>query len=187
VNTQLFQNGNAVKKQDNLVLCVARIEGIKNQYNLIRALNNTPYRLLLIGDAAPNQTGYYMQCKKIAAENISFIDYLPQEQLAGYYAAAKVHVLPGWFEVCGLSSLEAAALGCRIVITDNGYARSYFKDDAFYCDPEQPGTILEAIKEAMAAKNNGELQERIIQNYTWQKTAEKTQSVYKKYIEECSL
>ena len=105
-----------------MVLCVARIEGIKNQYNLIRALNDTAYKLILIGDAAPNQKGYYRQCKKIAAANISFLDYLPQEQLVDHYAAAKVHVLPSWFEVCGLSSLEAAAMGCRLVITDNGYA-----------------------------------------------------------------
>lgn len=184
VNIQLFQTGRPITREENLVLCVARIEGIKNQYNLIRALNNTPYRLLLIGDPAPNQRGYYMQCKRIMAGNVSFINHLPQEQLAGYYAAAKVHVLPSWFEVCGLSSLEAAALGCRIVITDNGYARSYFGDDAFYCDPKQPGTILEAIKEAMAAKNNGELKGKVIQKYTWQKTAEKTLAVYKKYIEQ---
>ena len=118
-----------------MVLCVARIEGIKNQYNLIRALNNTPYKLLLIGDAAPNQKKYYRQCKKIAAANISFINYLPQEQLVHYYAAAKVHVLPSWFEVCGLSSLEAAAMGCRVVITDNGYARSYFKECSFLLRP----------------------------------------------------
>jgi glycosyltransferase involved in cell wall biosynthesis len=186
VNTELFQMTKAVNKDENLVLCVARIEGIKNQYNLIKALNNTTYRLVLIGDAAPNQKEYYLRCKKIAGGNVSFINHLSQQELVDHYAKAKLHVLPSWFEVCGLSSLEAAALGCQVVVTENGYARSYFKDDAFYCDPKQPGTILEAIRQAMAVKSNGKLQERVIQNYTWQKTAEKTLSVYKKYIEECN-
>ena len=183
VDTKLFQTTRPVNRKEDTVLCVARIEGIKNQYNLIRALNDTPYKLLLIGDAAPNQKEYYQQCKKIAGANISFLNYLPQEQLVDHYAAAKVHVLPSWFEVCGLSSLEAAAMGCRLVITNNGYAGSYFNGDAFYCDPSKPATILAAVKKAMAAGNNGELQKKIVHNYTWQNAAEKTFSVYKKYIE----
>jgi len=184
VNTELFQTAKPVSREKDTVLCVARIEGIKNQYNLVRALNNTAYKLVLIGDAAPNQKKYYKECKEIAAGNVSFIGHLPQEQLVNYYAAAKVHILPSWFEVCGLSSLEAAAMGCRVIITDNGYARSYFNDAAFYCDPARPASILQAIKKAMTADTNGELQYNITHNYTWQKTAEKTFSVYKKYIEQ---
>ncbi|HMI78775.1 MAG TPA: glycosyltransferase family 4 protein [Ferruginibacter sp.] len=184
VNTELFQTIMPGSREKDTVLCVARIEGIKNQYNLVRALNNTAYKLVLIGDAAPNQKKYYRQCKEIAAGNVSFIGHLPQEQLVNYYAAAKVHILPSWFEVCGLSSLEAAAMGCRVIITDNGYARSYFNDAAFYCDPAKPASILQAIKKAMTADTNGELQYNITHNYTWQKTAEKTFSVYKKYIEQ---
>lgn len=182
VNTQLFNINEPVNKEENLVLCVARIEGLKNQYNLIRALNNTGYKLLLIGSAAYNQEDYYLQCKKIAAPNITFIDHLPQEQLVRYYAAAKIHVLPSWFEVCGLSSLEAAAMGCRVVITNHGYAASYFKENAFYCDPGEPSSILAAVKAASTANSNGILQKTVVQNYTWQRAAEKTLWVYKKYI-----
>jgi glycosyltransferase involved in cell wall biosynthesis len=182
VNTELFQASTTEQRDQRLVLCVARIEGIKNQYNLIRAVNNSGYKLLLIGDAAPNQSGYYRQCRSIAAENVSFIDHLPQEQLIDYYAAAKVHVLPSWFEVCGLSSLEAAAMGCRVVVSDKGYVRSYFNGDAFYCDPAKPDSILKAVEEAATANVNGKLQQKVIQHYTWQKAAEKIVSVYKKYV-----
>ena len=35
-----------IGKDPLMVLCVARIEGIKNQLNLIKALNNTEYQLL---------------------------------------------------------------------------------------------------------------------------------------------
>jgi glycosyltransferase involved in cell wall biosynthesis len=186
VDTDLFTPPTPNQKENNLVLCVARVEGLKNQYNLIQALNNTSCKLVLIGNAAPNQKKYYRQCKKIAAANITFISHLPQQQLVNYYAAAKVHVLPSWFEVCGLSSLEAAAMGCQPVITANGYASSYFGDNAIYCNPAEPSSILEAVKKAMKAGDNRELQKNILQNYTWQKTAEQTLSVYKKYIKQCS-
>jgi glycosyltransferase involved in cell wall biosynthesis len=181
VNAGMFQNAENIAREENRVLCVARIEGVKNQYNLIRALNNTVYKLVLIGDAAPNQKRYYQKCRRIAADNVSFINNLPQQKLAAYYAAANVHVLPSWFEVCGLSSLEAAAMGCRIVITDNGYARSYFKDDALYCDPESAVSILQAVESAMAADFDNSLQKKLIDNYSWKKTAAETLAVYKKY------
>jgi glycosyltransferase involved in cell wall biosynthesis len=182
INAGMFQYAENIAKEKSTVLCVARIEGIKNQYNLIRALNNTAYKLILIGDAAPNQKGYYQKCRSIAADNVSFINYMPQQKLAAYYAAANVHVLPSWFEVCGLSSLEAAAIGCRIVITDNGYARSYFNDDAFYCDPSKPESILMAVEAAMVADFSNGLQKKMIDNYSWKKTAADTLAVYKKYI-----
>lgn len=182
INTSLFGYPKKVSRVKDMVLCVARIEGLKNQYNLIRALNNTAYRLVIIGDAAPNQKAYYRQCRNIAAANVSFISHLPQEQLADYYAMANVHVLPSWFEVCGLSSLEAAAMGCRLVITDHGYARSYFKDDAFYCDPAVPQSIAQAIDLAMTADDDDKLQKRVCQHYSWERTAADTLAVYKKYI-----
>jgi glycosyltransferase involved in cell wall biosynthesis len=182
INASLFQSPKAIIRVKNMVVCIARIEGLKNQYNLIKALNNTAYRLIIIGSAAPNQKGYYEKCRKIAAGNVSFINYLPQQQLADYYAAASVHVLPSWFEVCGLSSLEAAAMGCRIVVTDNGYARSYFKDEAIYCDPAKPESILQAVDRAMSADHDNGLQKKILENYSWKKTAVDTLAVYKKYI-----
>ena len=183
VNTDLFRPSPSIQREEDLVLCVARIEGIKNQYHLIKALNNTQYRLLLIGDAAPNQLDYYNKCKKMAAGNISFISQLPQHQLLEYYAKAKVHVLPSWFEVCGLASLEAAAMGCNVVITNNGYARSYFNDDAFYCDPADAGSILSAVDKAASNELNTSLQQKIINQYSWKQTGEKTISTYKKYIQ----
>ncbi|HVS98525.1 MAG TPA: glycosyltransferase family 4 protein, partial [Puia sp.] len=108
------------EKDTTLVICVARIEGLKNQLSLIRAMNNTRYTLLIIGQPAANQAGYYKLCRETAASNIRFIGHLPQEDLIGHYQKAKVHILPSWFETTGLSSLEAAALGCNIVVTDKG-------------------------------------------------------------------
>jgi glycosyltransferase involved in cell wall biosynthesis len=77
-------------------------------------------------------------------------------------------------------------MGCQPVITGNGYARSYFGDDAFYCNPSIPASILQAVEKAMSSAGTNTLQKNILHNYTWQKTAEQTLSVYKKYIEQCS-
>jgi len=179
---QMFSNISRPQKDDNLVICAARIEGIKNQLNLIHALNNTRFKLVIIGDHAPNQAGYYEVCRRIAADNITFIDQLPQAQLVDYYSRAKVHILPSWFETTGLSSIEAALMGCNIVISDRGDVREYFADDAFYCDPASPQSILAAVEAAAAAPLNERLQERILQKYTWQQAAIQTFKAYQTAI-----
>jgi glycosyltransferase involved in cell wall biosynthesis len=166
-------------REEGLVLCVGRIEGLKNQLNLIRALKCSPYHLLIIGSAATNQQGYYELCRREAGPSVTFLEGLPQEALADHYARAKVHVLPSWFETTGLSTLEAAAMGCAIVITKKGDQQEYFGDHAFYCDPADPGTILAAVERAMQAQPDGALQRKIRSDYTWQQAAERTAAAYR--------
>ena len=182
VDGSLFRFDPQIKKEPDLILCVARIEGIKNQLNLIRALNNTGYRLILIGAPAPNQLSYYHACRKLAAGNISFIEYIPQEELVNYYQKAKVHVLPSWFETTGLSSLEAAAMGCNIVITGKGDTREYFGNEAVYCKPSSPESIYAAVEKACSLPFNKKLQSKITTHYTWQQASLCTAEGYKKII-----
>jgi glycosyltransferase involved in cell wall biosynthesis len=182
INDELFSCADQVERQSRLVICVGRIEGIKNQLNLVKALNNTEFQLVLIGNAAPNQQDYYKRCRKIAASNINFIEHLPQHNLKMYYQQAKVHVLPSWFESCGLASLEAAAMGCNVVVTRNGFASSYLGNEGYYCDPSSPDSILDVTRQAASADVPPYLQKRIISQHTWKKAAAQTLQVYKKVL-----
>jgi glycosyltransferase involved in cell wall biosynthesis len=178
VSKELFQIDHRVEKNERMVVCAARIEGIKNQLNLIKALNDSEYQLFIIGKHAPNQTSYYKECRRIASSNVSFIDHLPQNRLIEYYKKANVHVLPSWFETTGLSSLEAAAMGCHIVITDKGYTREYFGEDAIYCDPGSPASILKAVMRASHEPASNSLQKRILTHYTWEQASLQTIKAY---------
>ncbi|MGZ3822982.1 MAG: glycosyltransferase family 4 protein, partial [Mucilaginibacter sp.] len=182
VDTHLFQRNPFKGRDDNMVLCVARIEGIKNQLNLIKALNDTSFKLYLIGSHAPNQKAYYNECKSIASSNIVFIDHVSQKELVKYYQQAKVHVLPSWFETTGLSSLEAAVMGCNVVITDKGDAKEYFGTNAFYCDPAEPQSILTAVEKAGNSSYNEDLHDMILRKYTWKQAAKQTYNAYQQTI-----
>lgn len=165
-------------KQSNLVICVARIDAIKNQLNLIRAVNNTPLELIVIGKPAPNHLSYYEQCRAEAGGNVRFVPELEQGELISYYLRAKVHAMPSWFETTGLSSLEAVAMGCNVVITPRGDTREYFNAHAFYCEPDDVQGIAKAIREAAQAGFDDDFRQRIYTHYTWQKTAETTLAAY---------
>lgn len=174
-------------KDNNMVICVARIEQRKNQLNLIKSLNGTAFQLYLIGSPAPNHLGYYNDCKRISKSNIHFIEAMTQEGLVEYYKKAKVHVLPSWFETTGLASLEALFCGCNIVITQYGDTQDYFDTkDFIYCNPESVKSIREAVEKAATLEINTRLIDAAMEKYNWQKTAEKTFSVYKKFIRQCN-
>lgn len=182
IDPEIFEQDHLIEKDRDLVLCVARIEGIKNQLNLIKALNNTRYKVILIGAHSPNQAAYYQECRNLAADNISFKAHMPQQELVNYYQQAKVHILPSWFETTGLSSVEAAVMGCNIVITDKGDTREYFEDHAFYCDPSSPPSILAAVEKASVAPFEKGLQQKILNQYTWAQAAAQTLKAYQSAV-----
>jgi glycosyltransferase involved in cell wall biosynthesis len=179
IDQDIFIGSQDHQKEQHTILCVGRVEGLKNQINLIRALNDTAYHLYLIGAASANHSKYYEQCRRVAAPNIFFVDAIPQQELVDYYRRARVHVLPSWFETTGLSSLEAAAMGCNIVVSDRGDVRDYFGDLAFYCDPRSPDSIRKAIDQAATAPLRQALTDKVRKEFTWELAAEKTAAAYR--------
>src|SRR6476469_4439248 len=75
VDPEIFND--SVKADESFrdhILVVGRIEGIKNQLNVIKAVINTKYQLSVIGKSSLNQRAYYNRCRKIAEghDNIHF-------------------------------------------------------------------------------------------------------------------
>ncbi|MBQ5939632.1 glycosyltransferase family 4 protein [Massilia sp. AB1] len=168
----------SMRRFEGCVLSAARIEGRKCQLELVRAVKDLDVDLVLIGKPAPNHTAYYDAIKREATDRVHFVGQVQHAELAQYYAAAKVHALVSWMETPGLSSLEAGAMGCNLVITEKGDTRDYFGDEAHYCDPESVASIRQALVDALAAPPQPRLQERIRSEYTWHKAAEMTLKGY---------
>jgi glycosyltransferase involved in cell wall biosynthesis len=166
------------EKYGGCLLSVARIEGRKCQLELIKAINGTGIRLVIIGKPSRNSEEYYRQCRAAATGNVEFIGYLDHKELPKYYKAAKAHALVSWMETPGLSSLEAAAMRCNIVATKKGDVEEYFGDDAFYCDPSDINSIRSAVDRALSAEVNEGLHDKVLANYTWRRAADITVQAY---------
>lgn len=165
------------------ILCAARIEGRKGSLKLVRAMKDLPYTLVLVGKESVNQKKFVEQVHKEAGDNVVFLGPVPHEDLRDLYAQARVHALTSWMETPGLSSLEAAVMGCNIVATKKGDAYDYLGDYAYYCDPADANSIKKAIEEAYKAPVNPKLREVVLDNYTWEKTADATLKSYKMALE----
>ena len=178
VDFEKFTINAEIKRKQKQVLCVGQIEPRKNQLNLIKAINSSDYSLKIIGNSAPNHTGYYEECKQVAKENVSFLSQISQEELAIHYQESEIHILPSWFETTGLVSLEAAYLGCKIVVSPMGDTKDYFRDFAQYCEPDSVNSIKEAINEAHRMEYSTELKNLVITDYNWTNAAKLTKEAY---------
>ncbi|TNE81190.1 MAG: glycosyltransferase [Bacteroidetes bacterium] len=181
-DTELFRFKGDALREKNTVLCSARIEGRKNQLGLIRALRGTGIKLWLAGKAAPNHSAYYEQCVSEADENVTFLGQLDFEDLVNLYHRAEVHAMPSWFETTGLSSLEAALCGSKLVMSRLGDEYDYFQDDVHYAKPDDIQSIRQAVLAALDSQRSDKLRERILRDYTWGRCAELTLQAYKEVL-----
>lgn len=165
-------------KYKNCILSVARIEGRKSTLNLIKAVGDK-YPLVLIGNETKNDPAFIKAVHETAGPNVYFIGAIPHHELPVFYKLAKVHALISWMETPGLSSLEAAAMGTNIVITEKGDTRDYFDNYAFYCEPDNITSIANAIDRAYNTPFDERLRTKIYTEYVWEQTAKKTLEGYK--------
>jgi glycosyltransferase involved in cell wall biosynthesis len=173
-----FNQKNLKSDFKDCILCVGRIDPRKNQLNLVKALKNTHYKVVFIGKPAPNHSSYMSKIKKEATENMFFLGWMDNDKINDFYKLAKVHVCPSWFETPGLVSLEAVALGCNIVVTDKGSTIEYFGNEAFYCKPDSVKSIKNAVDLAFNSPKPLKLQKKVLNNYNWDATAQKTLEAY---------
>jgi glycosyltransferase involved in cell wall biosynthesis len=178
IDAQIFGTVPAEPRIDNQVLCVGQIYGLKNQHRLIEATRNMEVKLVIIGKPPPNHQGYFDYCKKIAHRKVEFFGFMPQEELVKFYARSRVHALPSWFETTGLSSLEAGAMGCNLVVGTGGDTRDYFEGYASFCDaPDQHGIEVALQNELNKPLSTG-FREYILSRYTWEQAARETLLAY---------
>lgn len=166
------------------VVCVGQLIPLKNQLALLRALRGTGITAVMIGGAVVGHRGYRRRLEREARGNPAVVILPPMEppELASAYAAAKVVVLPSWFETCGIVCLEGALGGCNVVVTTRGYTREYFKDFAWYCNPDSPDSIRAAVVNAFESPPRSEFREYILQRYTWEGAAACVAEAYRRVL-----
>lgn len=169
------------KYKDGYVLCAGNVCPRKNTRRLIEACASIGVPLVLAGWA---HGGYYTVCRQVAhGTDTVFLGYVPHTLIKHVYAGARVHALVSFYETPGLASLEAAAAGCSVVVTDGGCTREYFGNFAHYGDPSSVESIAAAINEAWRTPVSSGLQEKIRTEYTWRRAAEETLKAYRSALE----
>lgn len=177
-NPLVFRN--FFKIQGKFILNVANIEPRKNQYLLVKAIKAFPdFKLILIGHI--RDQAYFNSIINISNNQVNFIGPIEHNLalLKSAYAACDLFVLPSTLETPGLSALEAYSQGAKIVITEEGSTKEYFKDDVVYINAKSEKSIEQGISFALNNNFNNEKK-----HFTWKSNLKKLLNVYE-YLIDC--
>ena len=122
---------------NNMVLFAGRIQPLKGAdlaLAAFAALQHTDTTLCIVGepsgadgDAEFNQLKEFVAAHGLA-DRVRFVGSVPHDELASYYRAADVCVVPSHTESFGLVALEAASCGTPVVAASVGGLRSIVDD-----------------------------------------------------------
>ena len=192
IDTDNFYPMETVKKQPNRIIVTNSADTpLKGLYHLLFAIKGVlkirPVKLVIIG--SPKKGGGIEKLvKKLElGHHITFTGRIDNEQFVREYAKASLAVIPSLYEGFGLPVGEAMA--CRIpVICTTGGALPEVAGDATKLVPPANATALEkAILELLDDPSQCEAlaqkgYQRVLKEFTWEKTAIKTVEAYKEII-----
>jgi len=174
-----FANATADSREQWLISTVT-ITPRKRAVELAQAAVAGKVKVRIIGKPYSEQDPYYHQFVKICGANPDYVDFSgpisDREELARAYRKARGFVLFSIFESLSLSSGEAAAAGCPLLLTDLPWARTTFGEHAVYCPlaatAEEAGQILKSFSQNIATQPKPPPQVR------WTDVAERLKAIY---------
>lgn len=148
-----FESGQP--KEPDSILYIGRIDKRKGIEFLIRSM---PYVVEQIPDAQllVGGKGCYLDKMKALVSrlglerNISFLGFIPDDQLNSFYNKSQCVVVPSIFEGFGMTVIEALAAGTRVVGTDVDGTRSTLTSGDY--GPLVPYGNCHALAEAIIAE-----------------------------------
>ncbi len=137
------------------LLCTATITERKRVLELAQAAVQAQVPVWIIGKPYSEGDAYWKSFLRFAQKHPEYVRYEgavgDRNQLAGAYRQARGFVLLSSMETLSLSSGEAAACECPLLLSDLPWARSAFPEGATFCPllaPEQTATILRRFYDA---------------------------------------
>ena len=119
----------------------------------------------------------------LTAQNVIHV-YGDDQRLAQLYQHADFFIYPSLYEGFGLPPLEAMANSCPVLSSNTSCLLEVIGDAANFFDPLASESIRHSMEVLAYSPTEKEkliaLGSRRILNFTWQKTAQETLSIYQK-------
>lgn len=152
----------------------------KNVKRLIDSAKKYGFELKLAGKLRNSEEERTIYSWIGDAKNISYLGFLSKEDLLSHYTRAKVFALPSTNEGVGIVALDAASMGCDVVITNLGGPQEYYNGLATLVNPYDIDEIGKAIQSCLNGKTNQPaLQRHIHENYSLQKISEILENAFR--------
>lgn len=171
-----------------LVMLAARLVHEKGGQDLIAAMpavrRRHPGARLIIAGSGPHEDELRADARRRRVP-VTWVGFVPDDELAVLLAAADVAVVPSLYEPFGLIALEAQAAGTAVVASDVGGLADLVVDGCtgLLVPPGQPRALAAALDQLLAdpalrASLARRARRRVRREFTWAAVAESTAAVY---------
>ena len=193
VDTEVFYpREKTFKNQGQFIAVVSADVHLKGLAVLIEAMGyvvkeNPEARLVVVGKPNPEGQSYKMLEKDSNLKrHIQFTHGISDEELANLYRESQVAVIPSLYEGFSLPAIQALASGLPVAATTGGALPEVLGESgqcALLVEPGNPGTLANAMlclmqREDLREKLSAAGLQRVRENFTWLKTAEKVTEQY---------
>lgn len=171
--------------RENFCLHISRIgDPGKNVKRLIEASEKYQFKLVICGQLRSDEAKQQFEKAIRGKHYVEYKGYVSEEEKVELCKRAKVFALPSIVEGVGLSALEAAVMGCDIVITNIGGPKEYYSNLAKVVNPYDVNDIGMGVRYFLDGNTfQPELSNYITNNFSDNNVAEKLENVYKRIIE----
>ncbi len=193
VNHGVFTPNNHRPLDEPYVLYVGSERPRKNLVRLLEAFAELrkelpSLKLIKVGSAGRSMR-YRRTTERIVDRlglhgEVIFHDYVPEEELAGFYRAASLLAYPSYYEGFGLPPLEAMCSGCPVVTSDTSSLPEVVGDAGILISPHETGGWVRAMRRVLT---DGHLREEMVRRgierakgFSWDTAAKATEEVYRK-------
>jgi glycosyltransferase involved in cell wall biosynthesis len=171
----------SIQPRKNLVRLIKAYEGLR------RALNSTEQlpQLVLAGKRGWLEAETMRAAEQSEArDDIIFIGYVPDTDLAAVYSGALCFAYPSYFEGFGLPILEAMQCGTPVIAGNRTSLPAVAGDAALLVDPFDVGAIGNALAQIIKnADYRAQLRVKGVERaarFSWRKTAQLTLQAYER-------
>lgn len=165
------------------LLCDAR----KNVKRLIEASEKYQFPLVLCGMLRNEAERSFLNSWIENKPNVKYWGYVSNETMLDLYSRAQVFALPSTYEGVGIVALDAAAMGCNVVITKLGGPKEYYHGMATEVDPYNVDEIGQAVKTYLTGEKDSQpqLQEMVKERYSLSVISKLLENTLKEYANAC--
>jgi len=192
IDTNNFYPVDTIKKQPGRIIVTNSADTpLKGLYHLLFAIKGIlkirRVKLVVIGTPKKNG-GIEKLVKKLSLEPyIKFTGRIDNDQFVREYAKASLAVIPSLYEGFGLPVGEAMACRIPVISTTGGALPEVAGDAAMLVPPGNAKALETAILELLDDPSQCEMlaqkgYQRVLKEFTWEKTAIKTAQTYREII-----
>lgn len=189
VDVEAFRPDAGASPERTTLLAVSRLSDQKGLDYLLEVLRRVrterPDTVLVIAGEGPERERLAERALELGlSRHVELRGYVPHAELPKLYAAASVFLSTSVYEPFGLTTLEAMACGCPVVVSALGGASDFVRDgvDGFVRHPQRVSEFSSAvgslISEPVVRRRMAESARVRAEQYAWSKVTDQLSCVY---------